>query len=345
MVKTKKLLILSIIIFFLFPLCFAECEVVLKSRPQPLRRGSRVAIMSLASPFSQEAIEKSAQIVREYFGYEPVLYPSSFVARGYLTGKSDEAKAKELESAFKDPQIDGIICIKGGYGSQRIIKYLNHEVIKANPKVFMGFSDITALLGFLDNKCNMVTFHGPMTGTISRLVGKSEEQKKATWLKWSKDIIENPNLLPCKLHTGKTFIKIHGGKAEGEILGGNLTILASLVGTANQVNLDGKIVFFEDVGEDTYKIERMLIQLRDSGSFDNVRGFILGSFTDCKQPKGDQSIREIIDDVLVPLGKPIIAGVRAGHGKINYAIPFGVLTEIDGDKGTITFIDKALKTK
>lgn len=335
--KKSKLLFYSLI---LFSLLFAQTEKAYALiKPAPLKKGDKVALMTLSSPAKGDRLENSVKAVKEAFGYEPVLYPSSQIARGYLTGSSDEAKARELEEAFRDPKIKGIICVQGGYGSQRILKHLNAQVIKNNPKVFMGFSDVTALHSFINDKCKVTTFHGPMALTIHYSLQKTKDRR---WLKWTKSLIENPSLLPCTFVNSKPLKSYHGGKAAGEIAGGNLTILASLTGTPWQTDFDGKIVFLEEIGEDTYRVERLLIQLRDSGAFDKAAGFIIGSFVGCDPQEGDQTLGEIIRDVLVPMGKPVLAGIRAGHSAVNYAIPFGVKAEIDGDRKTIRFLEKAL---
>lgn len=334
--RGRALLFASLLIL---PLLLVQSEATALIKPAPLKRGDRLALMTLSSPAKGTRLEESVKAVKELFGYEPVLYPSSRIARGYLTGSSDEAKARELEEAFADPEIKGIICVMGGYGSQRILKHLNAQVIKNNPKVFMGFSDVTALHSFINDKCGVATFHGPMAFTISRAVRKSHDLR---WLDWSRRLIERPSLLPGLIENSEPLVAYRGGKATGEIAGGNLTILASLTGTPWQTDFDGKIVFLEEIGEDTYRVERLLIQLRDSGAFDKATGFLLGSFEDCNPQEGDQTLDEIIKDVLVPLGKPVLANMKAGHGAVNYAIPFGVRAEIDGDRKTIRFLEKAL---
>ena len=333
----KKLKFLAMLLFFILFVLQPEAEALLK--PAPLKRGDRVALMTLSSPAKGKRLELSVKAVKDLFGYKPVLYPSSGTARGYLTGSSDESKARELEAAFKDPEIKGIICVMGGYGSQRILKHLNPEIIKSNPKVFMGFSDVTALHSFINDKCGVATFHGPMALTTALAVQKTKDLR---WLEWSRNLIEKPTLLPGPMENSEPLFSYRGGKATGEIAGGNLTILASLTGTPWQKDFDGKIVFLEETGEDTYRVERLLIQLRDSGAFDKAAGFLLGSFENCNPQEGDQTLDEIIKDVLVPLGKPVLANLKSGHGTINYAIPFGVKAEIDGDKKRIIFLEKAL---
>ena len=312
--------------------------------PAPLGPGSRVAVIALASPSTSADIERSVKVLKEQFLYEPVLYPSTKESRGYLAGRSDEANAEELHRAFEDPKIDGIVCLRGGYGSQRLLRHLDPARIAKHPKVFIGYSDITAIHSFLNGACRLVTFHGPMVIPSLRSLAGGDPQLAGLfgWMRWMHRLLENPDALPGPLPTVKALERVVGGRARGPLAGGNLTMIGTLMGTPWEIDLRGKILFIEDVGEKVYRIDRMLTQLRNSGKLDGVAGFVLGDFVDCPSPAGSQTLDDVVRDILVPLGKPIVSGLHAGHGDINLALPFGVMTEMDADQGTVTFLEPAL---
>ncbi len=312
--------------------------------PAPLGPGSRVAVIALASPSTQADIERSVKVLVEQFGYEPVLYPSAKESRGYLAGRSDEANAEELHRAFEDPKIDGILCLRGGYGSQRILPFLDPARIAKHPKVFIGYSDITAVHSFLNGTCGLVTFHGPMIIPSLRSLAGGDPQLAGLfgWMRWMHRLLEDPDALPGPLPTVRPLERVVGGRARGPLAGGNLTMISTLMGTPWEVDVRGKILFIEDVGEKVYRIDRMLTQLRNSGKLDGVAGFILGDFVDCPSPEGSQTLDDVVRDILVPLGKPIVKGLHAGHGDINLALPFGVTAEMDADEGTVAFLEPAL---
>ncbi len=312
--------------------------------PRPLGPGSRVAVIALASPSTSADIERSVRVLKEQFFYEPVLYPSTKESRGYLAGCSDEANAEELHRAFEDPKIDGIVCLRGGYGSQRLLRYLDPARIAPHPKVFIGYSDITAMHSFLNGACDMVTFHGPMVIPSLRSLAGGDPQLAGLfgWMRWMHRLLESPDALPGPLPTVKALERVVGGRARGAIVGGNLTMISTLMGTPWEIDLRGKILFIEDVGEKVYRIDRMLTQLRNSGKLDDVAGFLLGDFVDCPSPAGSQTLDDVVRDILAPLGKPIVRGLHAGHGDINLALPFGVMAEMDADEGTVAFLEPAL---
>ncbi len=312
--------------------------------PRPLGPGSRVAVIALASPSTSADIERSVKVLVEQFGYEPVLYPSTKESRGYLSGTSDREKAEELHRAFEDPKIDGIVCLRGGYGSQRILPFLDPARIAPHPKVFIGYSDITAMHSFLNGACDMATFHGPMVIPSMRSLAGGDPRLAGLfgWMRWMHRLLEDPDALPGPLPTVKALERVVGGRARGPLAGGNLTMIGTLMGTPWEVDLRGKILFIEDVGEKIYRIDRMLTQLRNSGKLDGVAGFVLGDFVDCPSPEGSQTLDDVVRDILVPLGKPIAKGLHAGHGDINLALPFGVMAEMDADEGTLRFLEPAL---
>lgn len=305
--------------------------------PPALKRGCRIALTAPAGAvFYPERIASFVKVMNEILDIEVVKCESLHSKHGYFSGK-DEFRAKELNSLFKDKTIDGIIAIRGGWGCSRILPLLDYEVIKNNPKVIMGFSDITALLLGIYAKTGLTTFHGPM--------GYSE---------WGEFTINNfqsilikgeaTRLLPPPEDT-EGIVSLVGGKAQGILIGGNLTILTSLLGTPYLPNFAGKILFVEEINEEAYRIDRMLTQLKLAGVFDNLSGFIFGKCIQCEPefPEKALSFWEVLDEVIKPLGIPAFCGITVGHLKEQFIMPIGSRVAIDANLGTIALLEAAVR--
>lgn len=278
-------------------------------------------------------------------GLEPVMYPTCYTRYGYLSAR-DEERAKDVNNAFANKSIKGIICLRGGYGTMRILNLLDYEIIKRNPKVFLGFSDITGLHLAFNRICRMVTYHGPMaTSSFARVEGMKVEFEKYTYDSLRKNLFTNDAPGLVENPKGEALEHIVGGKAEGEIIGGNLSLLAATLGSPYEIDAKGKILFIEDVGERVYRVDRMLTSLALAGKFRDCVGVILGTWIDCNSQQGDDgavidlNLEEVFRDVLVPFNKPIIANFRAGHNFPQPTIAFGTKVILDADNKTITFIE------
>jgi muramoyltetrapeptide carboxypeptidase len=255
-------------------------------------------------------------------GFRLFIPPELFEKKGYLAG-SDWHRVQFVNRLFEEKSIDGIICARGGYGSMRILPLLNLDIIKSNPKVFIGFSDITTLLSILSTSCNLVTFHGPV---VTSLVDASEETKQSLL-----DSISSGKKLEIKLSGGRT---VKSGVAVGKVCGGNLTMLCHLIGTPFAPSYENKILFLEDRGEAPYRIDRMLVHMKLAGCFRKVAGVILGSFEECGYI---DDIIEIMEDIFEDSPIPILAGYEAGHGKHNLTLPLGIEATLNADRHTLVY--------
>lgn len=261
---------------------------------------------------------------------------------GYLAG-SDKDRASDVNSMFADREVKAILTLRGGWGCNRILHLLDYKLISGNPKILMGYSDITSLLLALNAKTGLVTFHGP--------VGIS------SWNKYSTDFVErllfnaevfsmeNPKDKGDHLTQVKDrVLTIKGGKARGRLLGGNLSVLTAMLGSDYLPDFKGNILFLEEVGEDIYRVDRMLTQLKLAGILGRLSGFVFGRCSDCGPGKGYGSLtlHEVLHDHIKPLGIPAWYGSMIGHIEDKFTIPLGIEAEIDADSGRISLLEPAV---
>ena len=299
-------------------------------RPKPLFPGARVALVAPASAVPEEKLEPALSYVRS-LGLEPVVYPSCYFKNrdGYLAA-TDSQRAKDLNDAFGDPSIDGIWCIRGGYGGHRILPLLDADRIRNNPKWFGGYSDVTALHTFFNQTCGFETYHCTMPST--------EPNPDDFTLKYLKDALFGSLSGTLSDPAGELPKTLVSGKAGGVLCGGNLSLLAASLGTPWEIDTKGKILFLEDIGEKTYRVDGMLTQLRNAGKFRDCVGIILGAWTDCppEYPEKTLLLPEIFQQLIVPAGKPAIMDVACGHVLPTLSLALGRNCILDADSCTIT---------
>ena len=285
-------------------------------KPFPLKPGDTIGIAAPAGPFDPDKFNQGKKVL-ETMGFRIWHDKSIFQQRGFLAG-TDTRRADQLNRLFADPSVQAIVCARGGYGSMRILPLLDLNAIRTHPKIFMGFSDISALLSVLNERCGLVTFHGPMVTTLANATKKTIMAMKTALTSGAPFEVISENAQVIK-----------PGVCSGILAGGNLTTLCHLVGTPYRPNFRGKILIFEDVGEMTYRIDRMLTQMTLAGCFDGIVGLILGAFKKCGQPN---EIVEIFDNIFHKADIPILAGFDVGHGKTNLTIPIGRDATLDTAK-------------
>ena len=281
--------------------------------PSRLKSGDKIGIAAPAGPFDRETFLRGIHIFEEK-GLEVFLPDGLLDATGYLAG-SDDHRARLVNQLFADSSIDAIVCARGGYGSLRILPLLDYNLIVKNPKVFVGFSDISALLTVLFDRCGLVTFHGPVVTSLADANEFTISSLFQTITSDGKLEIEVPN-----------GITISPGTGSGILVGGNLATLCHLVGTPFAPNFANKILFLEDRAEAPYKIDRMLMQMRLAECFEGLAGLVLGSFEECGPVEG---IVKIVKDIFGDFQIPIVAGLDAGHGGTNLTLPIGIEVTLD----------------
>ncbi|HEX7616234.1 MAG TPA: LD-carboxypeptidase [Thermoanaerobaculia bacterium] len=318
--------------------------------PKALKKGGTVALIRPASPsFDYKENEVAAEIVAS-LGFVPKLTENAGKKLGYLAG-TDAERAADLNAAFADPKVDAVWCIGGGYGTSRILPVLDYETIRKNPKPFIGYSDITGTLNAIHRLTGLVTFHGPLAdSTMSEYSLKAF--RRVLMDGSAGRIAEPPPFVP---HEGAVdrenrVWKLAGGKAKGRLVGGNISVFSTLVGTPFEPELKGRILFLEEVGEDPYRIDRYLTQFLLTGKLAGLAGVALGKFSDCgPNPEHGNSIlgswnwQEVCADRFGKLGIPVVAGLCFGHVRDKATLPLGVMAELDGDAGTLTLLEAAVR--
>ncbi len=303
-------------------------------QPKPLKKGDHIALIGLSSHVSPEKIEPMVKAV-EALGFVPKVYESC-TSRHYIYSGTDERRAKDFEDAFCDDSIDGIFCMRGGYGAARALHLVDWEKVKAavarKPKYFSGYSDVTAAHICLNEICKLVTWHTPMPTTewIEEMDDYTRQYLYASMGENPICTIQNPADIPLE-----SWVE---GVAEGQLIGGNLSLLAAAVGTEFDFDTRGKILFIEDVGEMPYRIDGMLVQLRNAGKLKDAAGFIIGAFTKCSEddPDAELPLRAVLEDIFLPLGKPTVMNLRCGHCMPTASLPLGARVRID--HGTVTVL-------
>ncbi len=312
-------------------------------RPGRLRPGDTVGLIDPASatwePVNVEIIEESWAAL----GFKTKRGVHLLERRGYFAG-TDEQRAGDVNAMFADPEVRAIQCVRGGWGCARLLPLLDWATIARNPKILLGYSDITALLLSLFAKAGLVTFHGPLgisqwnpfnVGWVKRVLQDGE----AVTFENPKEIGEDDLVV-----VENRVQTLHPGTARGRLLGGNLTVLTALVGSAYLPDWDGCILFIEDVEEAPYRIDRMLTQLRLSGILQKARAVIWGNCSDCDPGEGYGSltVTEVLQDHIRPLGVPAWQGAMIGHIERQFTLPVGVEVEVDATAGTIRMLEPAV---
>ena len=294
-------------------------------RPPRLKPGDTIGIAAPAGPFDRESFSQGLSVV-ESLGFRTRVCDEIFEKTGYLAGP-DAMRAQLLNQLFRDPEIQGIICARGGFGSLRILPLVDFDAIRKNPKVFMGFSDITALLTSITTRSGLVSFHGPV---VTSLAGASDMTSNTLFSAISSD-------RPLEVQPAHGAV-IQAGRAQGAVTGVNLATLCHLVGTPFQAGFKDRSLLLEDRGEAPYRIDRMVSQMKLAGCFKGIVGLVLGSFEKCGDPDG---IYHIFEEHFRDVHIPILAGFDIGHGKQNTTIPFGIEAILDTDRQVLSFREPA----
>ncbi|HXT18658.1 MAG TPA: LD-carboxypeptidase [Gemmatimonadaceae bacterium] len=290
--------------------------------------GSRVALVAPAGPLRGEAdLERSVANARS-LGWQPVAGDYVLERDGYLAG-SDANRAADLNRFARDPDIEAIWCIRGGYGAMRILEQIDYGAWRAQPKTLIGYSDVTALHAAIGQRAELVTFHGPTArAELSEMTRRSFLDAVAR---------ENGDAPPLGIHAeGATTLR--AGAAHGRLVGGNLALVAALAGTPYAWNLDGAIVVLEDVTESVYRIDRMLMQLWLSGGLRRLAGLVFGQFTEIPDDSANAEwpLERVLRETAERCGVPTIANFPLGHIHDQVTLPFGAPAHLDADRRTLT---------
>jgi muramoyltetrapeptide carboxypeptidase len=307
-------------------------------KPKKLQPGDTIAIVSPSSPTKDSTAVPRGKAFLESLGYNVILGKHVDEWRGNYIAASEEARAEDLNELFANKDVDMILCARGGYGALQIVDKIDYENIKANPKIFCGYSDITSLHLAMNRFAGLVTIHGEVLTALNTGI---TPYTKDHWLRCMTTTEAQREITLAD--PGKFLTAIAPGKAEGEVLGGNLSLLAASCGTFYQPDFKGKILFFEELNEEPYVIDRYLAQMRNCGLFEDLKGVVIGECEACTDHSGYYP--DLIDTFkyyFAKLGVPCLYGLPMGHTKDQAALPLGVKVRLDADAKTFTILESGV---
>jgi muramoyltetrapeptide carboxypeptidase len=291
---------------------------------KPLKPGAHVALIAPAGPLQKPEELPRAQENARVLGWEPIVGPHAEERIGYLAGH-DRDRLHDINRALRDPKIDAIWCLRGGYGMMRILAGVDYDALSRTPKVIIGYSDVTALHAAVQRKCRLVTYHGPTAREV--LTDFSRDSLRRA-------VVEQTD--SCGV--APKAREINAGFAEGRLVGGNLAVLTSLCGTPFAPDLSDGILILEDINEPVYRIDRMLQQLKLAGALNGCRGIAFGECVKCPDDAagGGRSFDEVLGEIAHELGVPCLAGIPVGHIAEQWTVPFGAMAKLDTSKRSLT---------
>jgi muramoyltetrapeptide carboxypeptidase len=313
-------------------------------RPPVLTAGSRVALVAPAGPLLEHDDLTRAEELCRALGFDPQLGPNTYRHYGYLAG-TDEQRLSDLNAAIADPKIDAIWCIRGGYGMTRIIDGVDWAPLRRHPKAILGFSDITALLNGAQVQAGLVTFHAPMPAWPLTPFSRWHFDRVLTTVNPAGRLGRVAPPADVLVPKDDRIVTLVPGQAVGPLVGGNLSLLQCLVGTRYFPDLDGALLFIEDVGEDLYSVDRMLAQLRTIGALQKVAGILVGQFTKLSRGTDDGALGfdEVLTTYFAPLNVPVAYGFPFGHVDDQWTLPLGVRARLDATACEVEILDGAVR--
>lgn len=305
-------------------------------RPPRLSAGCTLGVVAPSSPIRGDRLDRGLEALRA-MGFRVVVADHVHDRWGYLAGL-DECRAADLSQFFARSDIDGIVCARGGYGAARMLEHVDWDSVRARPKVFIGFSDITTLHVAMERRAGLITFHGPM---VTTLADPCSEACLQTLFR----AVTGPEPMGEVNDPDRPTQTLVGGCARGRLAGGCLTLLCSAVGTADPPDFADRIVVLEDTDEPLYRVDRFLTQLRGSGLLQRAAGFVVGTSSHWdRYPEANHgfTLRDIWEQLLAPLGKPTVLGFPIGHVESPLTLPLGCMAELDADHGTLVITEPAV---
>lgn len=310
--------------------------------PKRLKKGDLIGLATPGGYISNEELQQAVETL-ERLGFRAYYEDSVLSTYGYFAG-TDQERSDELMHMFTNPDVDAILCVRGGYGAIRILDLLDFDLIRQNPKVIIGYSDITALLTSIYERTGLITFHGPVgVSTFNEFTVKSFEKVLVD----PKNRYKYPYERDTETEDNPEYdvYTITDGIAEGELIGGNLSVIDSMIGSAYEPDFEDKIVYLEEIGEKTYRIDKMLFHLLYATNLKNAAGIVIGIFNECNENKTESvlTLKQAIGDLLKPIGIPVSYGLPFGHVNNKITIPNGIMAKFNASKNSLKLLEKAVK--
>lgn len=300
--------------------------------PEKLKKGDTIAIVAPSSPVKKEEADGCKKLIED-MGYKVKMGECTYLSlNGYKAG-TGEQRAKDINMMFADKDVKGVFCIRGGDTSSHVIDKIDLEIVRSNPKIFVGYSDVTSLHILFNQKADLATFHGPMVK--SNMLKDYDDFTRMSFEK----AINMDEVLYLDNPEGEEFKVISEGRAEGVVVGGNLALITSMIGTPYEIDTKGKILFFEDIYENVTRVDRMLYQLKYSKKLEDAAGIIVGDFSKCdNQYDREYKIDELLKDIFRNFDKPVMYNIKSGHCIPMATIPFGINCIMNTEDKSIKFI-------
>ena len=319
-----------------------QTESIPRVLPNRLKKGDLIGLATPGGYISKEELHQAVETLKG-LGFRTYYNDSVLSKYGYFGGRDPE-RAAELMHMFSNPDVDAILCVRGGYGAIRILDLLDYDLIQQNPKILIGYSDITALLISIYERTGLVTFHGPVgVSTFNEFTVKSFEKV----LMYPKNKYKYPYEREPKTEDNPEYdiYTITGGIAEGKLIGGNLSVIDSMIGSAYEPDFEDKIVYLEEIGEKTYRIDKMLFHLLYATNLKKAAGIVIGIFSESNENKKEPglTLKQAIGDLLMPLKIPASYGLPFGHINNKITIPSGIRAKLNASKNSLRLLEKAVK--
>lgn len=326
-------------------LAYAQTTTATLLKPKVLQKGDTVGLITPSTAVTDPERLRTVERTVRYFDLTPKWGANVGKRAGYLGGSVQE-RIDDLHSMFSDNSVKAVLCMRGGYGSGQLLRQIDYGLITRNPKIFVGYSDITAMHLAIHRMTGLVTFHGPVP-TSAFTPFTQTAYRNALFETRALGALTNP-AESNSLRPNHTLRPVRPGSARGRLIGGNLSLIAATMGTPYEIDTRGRILFIEDVDEQPYSIDRMLTQLRLAGKLEQAAGIVFGECHDCRpkeyQPsfvEGTFTTAEVVDRILGDLRIPVLSGLTIGHTDDQLTLPLGVMAALDADKGTLTIEEPA----
>jgi muramoyltetrapeptide carboxypeptidase len=337
----RELLKTAAVAPFSAPTLFAQKSNVSKIvKPPRLKVGDTVSVIAPASGLSPEAFDRAIKNL-ETLGFKTRIGKFARQRKSYLSA-TDAERLADLHAAFADKETAAVWCVRGGYGTTRILPLIDYDLIRKNPKVFIGFSDVTALHVAISQNCGLVSFHGPVASSIYTDYTRNHVLNVLTnpFAPYKIEVAPDNKTRDPKIFATAT---ITPGTARGRLIGGNLSMLAALAGTPFALkDVKDKILFIEDVDEQPYRVDRMLTQLGQTVDLRQAAGIALGIFTDSRAEPGESTVVDVLREKLCNFKIPVVYGLSIGHIRDQFTLPIGIRVELDANRATMTFLETAV---
>lgn len=314
-------------------------------KPKALKAGDTIGLITPATEVIDPERLAVAQKTADYFNLK-ARFGKNVGKRFATYGESVQARLDDLHEMFRSPEIKGVFAVRGGYGSMQLLDRIDYDLIRRNPKIFIGYSDITAMHLAINKNSRLATFHGPVV--LSRFTGYTQDNfRRAVFERAPLGLLTNPKE-SSDFRAAHSLRTIKNGAATGQLTGGNLSLVCATLGTQFEIDTRGKILFLEDVGEEAYRIDRMLTQLRLAGKLEQAAGIVWGECQDCgagdfkPSTASPYTIGETVDNILGALKIPVLSGLTIGHTSDQLTLPMGLNATLDATNGTLEIKESAV---